>query len=128
MKKIISLLMLLSTLTVHAEWIYVTSNSDKDKIFFDPKTIGVYENYRKAWVLVNFAKPQTVGADSASSKSTYYKFDCNGKRFSVVAELTTSEMGGEGKILTKVSASEDVWVTATKEDSLKVAMESVCSK
>ena len=128
MKKIISLLMLLSTLTVHAEWIYVTSNSDKDKIFFDPKTIGVYENYRKAWVLVNFAKPQPVETLSASSKSTYYKFDCAGSRFAVIAELTTSELGGEGKILKKVSASEDVWTTAISNDPLKAAMEAVCSK
>ena len=128
MKKLIPLLGLLASLSASAEWVYVTSNAEKDKTFFNPKTIGVYENYRKAWVLVNFAKPQPVETLSASSKSTYYKFDCAGSRFAVIAELTTSELGGEGKILKKVSASEDVWTTAMNNDPLKPAMEAVCSK
>jgi len=128
MKKLIATLLVLCSFSVSAEWVLVKSNAENDKTFFDPKTIGIYEKYRKVWVLVNFATPTQLGADNAMSKSTYYKFDCKDSRYAVVAELFSSEPGGGGKVLKNVSESEDKWMSASKGSTLHSALELVCAK
>jgi hypothetical protein len=128
MKKILFAAMALCCFSASAEWVHVKNNSEGDKTFFDPKTIGIYETHRKAWVLVNFSKPEKSGSEPALSKSIYYKFDCKDARISVIAELTSSEPGGAGKQIKNVSFTEDVWVKPTKDEVMHKTLEQVCAR
>ena len=69
MKRIGIVWLIFFACSASAEWIQVAVKSTKDSIFYDPKTIGVYENYRKVWLLFNFAKPLDVGSEQGQSKT-----------------------------------------------------------
>ena len=112
----------------HAEWIQVPVKSTKDAVFYDPKTIGVYENYRKVWLLFNFAKPLSVGSEQGLSKSGYYKVDCKSQKYSMVAEIISSQPGGEGKILQRTQIEEDKWAHYGNDETWKVVADNVCTR
>ena len=128
MKKTIAAVIALCCFSASAEWVYIKNNVEGDKTFFDPKTIGIYETYRKAWVLINFAKPEKLGSDLAMSKSVYYKFDCKDTRLSVIAELTSAEPGGSGKLIKNVSFTDDTWVKPIKDEVMSKTLEQVCAR
>ena len=102
--------------------------STKDAVFYDPKTIGVYENYRKVWLLFNFAKPLDVGSEQGQSKTGYYKVDCKSQKYSMVAELISSQPGGEGKILQRTQVEEDKWSSYANDDVWKSVTDAVCTR
>lgn len=128
MKKILCLFVGMFAIVAHAEWIQVVKTSAKDTYFFDPSTLGIYENYRKVWTLVNFGKAQKFGTEDAMSKSGYYKFDCQGARYAVVAEISTSEPGGAGKIVDRVQSSEDKWLALAGQENLLAVSKAACSR
>ena len=128
MKRIGIVWLIFFACSASAEWIQVAVKSTKDSIFYDPKTIGVYENYRKVWLLFNFAKPLDVGSEQGQSKTGYYKVDCKSQKYSMVAELISSQPGGEVKILQRTQVEEDKWSSYANDDVWKSVTDAVCTR
>ena len=128
MKKFTIMFGLIFCFSAQAQWIQVVKNSDKDAFFYDPSTLGIYENYRKVWTLVNYGQAMPKGTEKIMSKSSYYKFDCQASRYAVVAEISTSEPGGAGKIVDRVQASEDKWIDLSSNENLLAVSKAACSR
>ena len=72
MKKIILVILLLSSSSALAEWIYLTQNK-LGSSFVDFKGIKKIGSHRKAWTFIVFNEKQQ---ESALSMKTYDEFDC----------------------------------------------------
>ncbi len=128
MKKFLFLLFLCVSFSSSAEWVSVNTDSGKDNYFYDPLSIGIYGPTRKAWLLINLAKPVTAADGQALSLNVYYKFDCENTRYSNITTFAFNEKGGLGKVLERVSDAEEKWKDTSQQEALEKTRQAVCKR
>ena len=111
-----------------AEWIAVNTDSGKDNYFYDPISIGIYGSTRKAWLLINLAKPMSSADGQALSLNVYYKFDCENSRYANITTFFFNDKGGMGKVLERLSDADEKWKDIAPQDALEKTRQAVCKR
>ena len=128
MKKCILTLFMFASFAACAEWIPVNTDAGKDNYFYDPLSIGIYGSTRKAWLLINLAKPVSTSDGQAQSLNVYYKFDCEKPQYSNITTFFFNEKGGIGKVLERVSDADEKWKDIGPQDLLDKTRQAVCKR
>ena len=111
-----------------AEWIAVNTDSGKDNYFYDPISIGIYGSTRKAWLLINLAKPMYSADGQALSLNVYYKFDCENSRYANITTFFFNDKGGMGKVLERLSDADEKWKDIAPQEALEKTRQAVCKR
>jgi hypothetical protein len=111
-----------------AEWIAVNTDSGKDNYFYDPISIGIYGSTRKAWLLINLAKPMYSADGQALSLNVYYKFDCENSRYANITSFFFNDKGGMGKVLERLSDADEKWKDIAPQEALEKTRQAVCKR
>jgi hypothetical protein len=128
MKKFVLMGLMLLSFSSSAEWIAVNTDSGKDNYFYDPISIGIYGSTRKAWLLINLAKPMVSADGQALSLNVYYKFDCENSRYANITTFFFNDKGGMGKVLEKVSDADEKWKDIASQETLEKTRQAVCQR
>ena len=128
MKKLLLISLMFISFSSSAEWISVSTDSGKDSYFYDPLSIGIYGATRKAWLLINLAKPVSTAEGQAISLNVYYKFDCENSRYANITSFFFNEKGGLGKVLERVSDADEKWKDTGSEEALEKTRQAVCKR
>ena len=128
MKKFLLISLIFISFSASAEWIPVNTDSGKDNYFYDPLSIGIYGSTRKAWLLINPVKPVSTSDGAALSLNVYYKFDCENSRYANITTFFFNEKGGMGKILERVSDSDEKWKDIAQQEVLEKTRLAVCKR
>ena len=128
MKKFLLIGLIFISFSSSAEWISVNTDTDKDNYFYDPLSIGIYGSSRKVWLLINLAKPVSSAEGQALSLNVYYKFDCENSRYANITTFFFNEKGGMGKILERVSDSDEKWKDIAQQEVLEKTRLAVCKR
>ena len=126
MKKFLLLGLVILSFSSSAEWISVNTDSGKDNYFYDPLSIGIYGSTRKAWLLINLAKPVNAADGQALSLNVYYKFDCENSRYANITTFAFNEKGGLGKMLERVSDPDERWKDTSPQELVEKTRQAVC--
>jgi len=128
MKKILLMGLMFLSFSSLAEWIAVNTDSGKDNYFYDPISIGIYGSTRKAWLLINLAKPMSSADGQALSLNVYYKFDCENSRYANITTFFFNDKGGMGKVLERLSDADEKWKDIAPQDALEKTRQAVCKR
>jgi len=128
MKKILLMGLMFLSFSSSAEWIAVNTDSGKDNYFYDPISIGIYGSTRKAWLLINLAKPMGSADGQALSLNVYYKFDCENSRYANITTFFFNDKGGMGKVLERLSDADEKWKDIAPQDALEKTRQAVCKR
>jgi hypothetical protein len=128
MKKILLMGLMFLSFSSSAEWIAVNTDSGKDNYFYDPISIGIYGSTRKAWLLINLAKPMSSADGQALSLNVYYKFDCENSRYANITTFFFNDKGGMGKVLERLSDADEKWKDIAPQDALEKTRQAVCKR
>lgn len=128
MKKFVLMGLMLLSFSSSAEWIAVNTDNGKDNYFYDPISIGIYGSTRKAWLLINLAKPMGSAEGQVLSLNVYYKFDCVSSRYANITTFFFNDKGGMGKVLEKVSDADEKWNDIAQQDELEKTRQAVCKR
>lgn len=97
-----------ASLQTAESWAVVADRDDYSfRVLMNPDTVGLRDSYVSAWVLYDYASPQT--ADSASggrylSEKSLWIFDCRSARTTMVSFIRYSKNFGEGERVDSASA------------------------
>ena len=128
MKKILLMGLMFLSFSSSAEWIAVNTDSGKDNYFYDPISIGIYGSTRKAWLLINLAKPMYSADGQALSLNVYYKFDCENSRYANITSFFFIDKGGMGKVLERLSDADEKWKDTAPQEALEKTRQAVCKR
>jgi len=128
MKKILLMGLMFLSFSSSAEWIAVNTDSGKDNYFYDPISIGIYGSTRKAWLLINLAKPMYSADGQALSLNVYYKFDCENSRYANITTFFFNDKGGMGKVLERLSDADEKWKDIAPQEALEKTRQAVCKR
>jgi hypothetical protein len=128
MKKILLMGLMFLSFSSSAEWIAVNTDSGKDNYFYDPISIGIYGSTRKAWLLINLAKPMYSADGQALSLNVYYKFDCENSRYANITSFFFNDKGGMGKVLERLSDADEKWKDIAPQEALEKTRQAVCKR
>jgi hypothetical protein len=128
MKKILLMALMFLSFSSSAEWIAVNTDSGKDNYFYDPISIGIYGSTRKAWLLINLAKPMGSADGQALSLNVYYKFDCENSRYANITTFFFNDKGGMGKVLERLSDADEKWKDTAPQEALEKTRQAVCKR
>jgi hypothetical protein len=128
MKKILLMGLMFLSFSSSAEWIAVNTDSGKDNYFYDPISIGIYGSTRKAWLLINLAKPMSSADGQALSLNVYYKFDCENSRYANITTFFFNDKGGMGKVLERLSDADEKWKDIAPQEALEKTRQAVCKR
>jgi hypothetical protein len=98
----------LASLQTAESWAVVADRDDYSfRVLMDPDTVGMRDSFVSAWLLYDFASPQTT--DSAAggrylSEKSLWIFDCPSGRTTMVSFIRYSRNFGEGEKVDSASA------------------------
>jgi hypothetical protein len=97
-----------ASLQTAESWAVVADRDDYSfRVLMDPDTVGMRDSFVSAWLLYDFASPQTT--DSAAggrylSEKSLWIFDCPSGRTTMVSFIRYSRNFGEGEKVDSASA------------------------
>lgn len=131
MKKLLLILCLFS-MTAHAEWTYIISNSEKSAHnSVDFSTLKIDGDVRTFWELIDYNKPQYI----KSMNGVPYKaikvrksINCREQTVKALEILTYAESFGKGKMLTNEDIESFSKFKSIVPDSLEsIIHKAICS-
>ena len=123
-------LLVLSSGSVHAEWVAVEKNNELAGImtvYVDPDTIRRKGNLVKMWQLYDYKAIQTVAGDSLLSIKRYNEYDCTEERTRMLAYTWFSGNMGSGKVVYS-TPNEQQWEPVIPRSINRTLWKVACSK
>ena len=123
-------LLVLSSGSVHAEWVAVEKNNELAGImtvYVDPDTIRRKGNLVTMWQLYDFKAIQTVAGDSLLSIKRYNEYDCTEERTRMLAYTWFSGNMGSGKVVYS-TPNEQQWEPVIPRSINRTLWKVACSK
>ena len=123
-------LLVLSSGSVHAEWVAVEKNNELAGImtvYVDPDTIRRKGNLVKMWQLYDYKTIQTVAGDSLLSIKRYNEYDCTEERTRMLAYTWFSGNMGSGKVVYS-TPDEQQWEPVIPRSINRTLWNVACSK
>jgi len=127
MRKIILTVFLLSlSHAVLAEWVLVSSDSEKNAThYFDPGTVRQSgEHYKKVWLLSSYGEKQRGGYQSLK---TFYEFDCNADRTRSYTMLLYSGVMAKGNTIGAHHDELKEWFQYPESSFFKQISATICN-
>jgi len=123
----LTILLLLSTGPVYAEWVAIGSTDDGMTAYADPDTIHRKEEMVKMWILFDFKTTQTAAGHLMLSIKGQEEYDCDGKRRRVLTFSDFSGNMGGGKEVNSTSG-EGTWVPVAPGGIVQTLWTFACAK
>ena len=123
-------LLVLSSGSVHAEWVAVEKNNELAGImtvYVDPDTIRRKGNLVTMWQLYDYKTIQTVAGDSLLSIKRYNEYDCTEERTRMLAYTWFSGNMGSGKVVYS-TPDEQQWEPVIPRSINRTLWKVACSK
>ena len=123
-------LLVLSSGSVHAEWVAVEKNNELAGImtvYVDPDTIRRKGNLVTMWQLYDYKAIQTVAGDSLLSIKRYNEYDCTEERTRMLAYTWFSGNMGSGKVVYS-TPDEQQWEPVIPRSINRTLWKVACSK
>jgi len=121
-------LLVLSSGSVHAEWVLTSGNDDAGlTVYVDPDTIRRKGNLVKMWQLYDYKTIQTVAGDSLLSIKRYNEYDCTEERTRMLAYTWFSGNMGSGKVVYS-TPDEQQWEPVIPRSINRTLWKVACSK
>jgi hypothetical protein len=101
MKRIIlSLMVVLFSSSVAAEWTLVRNDGEQDvEIFVNKESIKKDGNLVTIWTLIDYKSPRSVGGKKQLSTKSLDEYDCQNEQYRTLNLYWYSDNKGEGKIV-----------------------------